>query len=225
MPTSVLETFGDVVNEVLNYGLNDGPQVNRNRIEKWVNEGQKVIARKIEAPEFQALESKALTKGTYQYSLPTGFLRMESIYAPALSVRLRPVDQQSFDRNNPVIEGIPLIYTIRENQLWVFPTPGETSGTGTEEGLKLRYYRAPTTLKAEADIPTVNAEYLHILVDYALWRAFGAEDDSEQAQFHEGVYKRTLDEYATDVQRRHVDRPQTVDGTWGSGVYGQGGWF
>ncbi len=220
-----LQTFGDCVNEVLNYGFADGPQVNKKRIETWINEAQRVISRKVEAPEFQALESRALTQGTYQYSLPEGFLRMESIYAPALSVRLRPVDQQSFDRNNPVIEGIPLIYAVRENQFWVFPTPGQTEGTGKEEGLKLRYLKAPATLLNETDIPTLNSEYLHILVDYALWRAFGAEDDSEQAQFHENIYKRTLDEYATDVQRRDVDRPRQVDGTWGSGVYGQGGWF
>lgn len=224
MATTVLETYGDLVNEVLNYGFQDGPQVNKGRIEKWLNEAQRVIARKIEGPEFQAMESLATVAGTYQYALPAGFLRMESIFAPALSMRMRPVDQQAFDRNNPMVQGTPLIYLIREKQVWFFPIPGTTEGTGSEEGMKLRYYKAPPILKAESDIPALNAEYLHILIDYALWRAFSAEDDSEQAQFHEGIYKRALDEYASDVQNRTNDRPKQVDGTWGSGVSGQAAW-
>lgn len=230
MATSTLETYGDLINEVRNYGFAEGPQVNVNRIEKWINEAQRMVARHVEAPEFQAKETIALTKGTYRYTLPTGFLRMESCYLPAMQVSLRPVDQKTFDRNSPIVEGPPLIYTLRENEIWLYPTPistekGVETPAGEAEGLEMRFYKAPTILKAEADVPTMKTEYLHVLVDYALWRAFGAEDDSEQAQFHENVYKRALDEYASDVQRRDVDRPRMIDGTWGSGTYGQGGWY
>ena len=219
------KNFEGVVNEVLNYGFNDGPQVNRKRIEAWVNEAQNQIALEVEAPEWQRQASMALVKGTYQYELPEGFTRMESVYAPAMQVRLRPVDQHEFDRNSPIVEGPPLLYLVRENSLWLYPTPISTEGTGTEEGLKLRYYRRPEWLEAGSSKPELNPRYWHLLVEYALVRAFAAEDDSEQSQFHETEFKRMLDLYATDVQRRDVDGPRSIAGTWGSGTYGQGGWY
>src|SRR2546430_14955323 len=101
---TVLESYGDVVNEVLNYGFNDGPQVNRGRIERWVNEGQFQIARQVEAPEFQGLQTITLVKGTYKYSLPEDFLRTQDIYYPFLTTRLRLFDLQHFDQVSSEVE-------------------------------------------------------------------------------------------------------------------------
>lgn len=225
-----LETFGNCVEEVMNYGFMDGPQINRKRVENWINEAQQQIAEQVEAPEWQAKEVIAITKGTYRYALPSKFLRMESVYFPALQVRLRPVDQQSFDRNSPIVEGPPLIYTIREEEIWLYPTPISTEKAvelppSSSEGLEMRYYKAPEFMTTEAAIPTLNKRFLFLLVDYALWRAFKGEDDQEMGQAHLNAYKEGLDHYASVQQRRDTDRPRQLDGTWGSGTFGQGGWY
>jgi hypothetical protein len=213
----VLETFGEVVNEVLNFGFNDGPQVNRKRIENWVNEAQFQIAREVESPEFQTTQEITTVKGTFEYALPEDFLRTQSIYFPALTTRLRMWDLQQFDQISTEVEGPPALYTLYQTKLWLFPTPNEAYP------LKHRYIKNAPALKAETDIPLLNKNYLHLLVDYGVTRAFEAEDDLEAAAAHKNRWKEDLDAYATDVQNRFVDRPRVIDGTWYGGTYGSRG--
>jgi hypothetical protein len=208
---SVLESYVDVVNEVLNFGFNDGPQVNRKRIERWVNEAQFQIAREVEGSEFQETQVINMIQGTYRYALPEGFLRTQDIYYPFLSTRLRIFDIQDFDMINNEVQGPPALYTLYQQELWLFPTPN------SNEELRHRYLKRPPQLIAEADIPTLNKDYLHLLVGYAVTRAFEAEDDLEAATAHKTRYKEDLDAYATDVQWRIVDRPRVINGTWAGG--------
>jgi len=211
-----LETFGEVVNEVLQFGFNDGPQVNRKRVENWVNEGQYQIAREVEAPEFQETWVLTVKQGTWKYPLPADFLRIQDIYYPELVARLRPLDIQQFDMSAPArFEGPPEMYTLYQNELWVFPTPNNATDT-----LEVRYIKNAPTLKVESDVPLVNRNYLHLLVTYAVVRAFEAEDDAEMAQSHKARWKEDLDAYATDVQWRVVDRPRVLDGSWTGSGYG-----
>src|SRR5262245_7598961 len=121
------KNFGGLVNEVLNFGFNDGPQVNRRRIEAWINEAQFQIAREVEAPEFPETQELEVTQSVYQYALPERFLRMQDIYYPEEVRRLRMVDLQQFDNSAPIVfEGPPAIYTLYKEELWVFPTPNKT---------------------------------------------------------------------------------------------------
>jgi hypothetical protein len=210
-----MKTFADVKNEVLRYGFQDGPVVNEARIEEWINEAQLQVARNVDATEFQATAEVAMVNGTYKYALPTGFIRMTSIVYPMVCVRLRPVDLQTFDSMasgnvsaNTGIEGPPIAYTIFANELWLFPTPSNP------DKLELRYYKKPARLTG-VEVPTLAEDYLHLLVDYACWRAFRAEDDPEMATSHQQQYEKDLAKYAADVQNLQDDRPKQLQGTWG----------
>lgn len=205
-----LETFLDIVNEVLNFGFNDGPQVNRARVGMWVNDGQRKLAREVEAPEFQETETITPAIGVYKYALPAGFLRVQDIVYELLDMRLRPVDQQQFDVTAPAqVTAPPQIYTLYQNQLWLYPAPSSS------DPLLMRYIKLPPTLVNDTDVPLLNNSYLHLLVDYAVARAYEAEDDVEMAQYWTGKYEKDRDDYASDVQVRIVDRPRLVNGTWG----------
>jgi hypothetical protein len=205
-----METFGDIVGEVLNFGFNDGPQVNRGRVKAWVNEAQRELAREVEAPEFQETQTIPMVPGTYKYTLPANFLRVQDIVYELLSTRLRPVDQQQFDLTAPaLVSGPPQIYTLYQNQLWLYPSPNSA------DSLLMRYMKGPPALVSDSDVPLLNQDYLQLLADYALARAFAAEDDIEAAQFHQGRYEKDRDAYASDVQYRIVDRPRQLSGTWG----------
>lgn len=212
-----LSTFGDVVGEVLQFGFNDGPQVNRKRIENWINQAQFQIAREVEAPEFQETETINLTQGVFKYPLPANFLRTQDIYYPNLLLRLKMCDLQQFDQTGEIF-GPPGMYTLYAKELWLFPTPNETG-----EELEHRYIKNAPVLVNESDVPLLNANYLHLLVDYAVERAYRAEDDLEMASAHRKLYQEDLDAYATDVQQRFADRPHIISGTWAEGS--SGGWY
>ena len=215
-----LEVFSEIVGEVVNFGFGDGPQVNKKRIEQWVNEAQFQIARQVEAPEFQETEVLTLTKGKFKYPQPANFLRMQDIFYSEMWSRLRPVDLQQFDQNNPsLVEGPPSIYTLYGTELWLFPTPYNST-----DKLELRFIRNAPALVNESDVPLLNKNYLHLLVGYAVARAYEAEDDQEMAQAHIARYKADLAAYASDAQDQVVDRPRVLEGTWGGASTIYGGW-
>jgi len=200
--------FGGLINEVLSYGFQDGPQVNRKRIEAWLNEAQFRIARQVEGPEYQTTQIIETVQGTHKYELPENFLRTQDIYFPNLLQRLRMCDLQQFDTTGEV-EGPPGMYTLYSNELWLFPTPNETG-----EELEHRYIHNPAWLLNEEDIPQLNPNYWDLLIEYAVMRAFRAEDDYEAANSFKADYKEDLDHYASDVQDRFVDRPRIISGMW-----------
>lgn len=205
-----MKTFDDIVKEVLRYGFDDGPQVNKARIEAWVNEGQVQVARHVSAPEFQANAEQTLTVGTYKYTEPSGLLMYLSILYPAAESRLVPVDLQTFDTYSAEeLQSIPLVYTVFGTELWLWPTPSAA------DKLQIRYIKKPPELKEAADVPVLPKDYLHLLVDYALMRAYRAEDDLEAAAQHQAQYEKDLKQYELNVLRIQDDRPMQLQGTWG----------
>ena len=211
-----METFEEIVNEVLNYGFNDGPQVNRKRVEQWVNEGERLIAREVEAAEFQEVAQLQVEQGVFTYVLPENFLRMQAIYYPELVARLKPIDIQWYNQTAPAkFEGPPEMYTIYKGELKVFPTPNNSTDI-----LELEYIKKGPLLRNPTDTPLLDRDYLHLLVDYAVERAFKAEDDIESATAWRTRWKEDLDAYATDKQWQVVDRPRVLDGSWTGSGYG-----
>jgi hypothetical protein len=151
-----------------------------------------------------------MVPGTFKYNLPAGFLRVQDVVYELLMTRLRPVDQQQFDLTAPAqVAGPPTIYTLYQSQLWLYPAPNSA------DQLLMRYIMRPPTLVNDTDVPLLNNHYLHLLVDYALVRAFEAEDDYEAAQYFQGRYEKDRDAYASDVQDRIIDRPRQITGSWG----------
>jgi hypothetical protein len=208
-PNPNYQNFLGLVDEVLRFGFNDGPQVNRNRIKAWINEALFQIAREVQGPEWQATEDLEMESGVYKYPLPEDFLRMQDIFYPEMRMRLRLLDLQQFDLHSPtVISGPPSMYTLYASELWLFPNPN------TNDTLELRYIRNPPQLTEDTDVPLLAPNYWHLLVDYAVSKAFRAEDDLEAAQAHMQLYKGDLAAFATDVQNQTVDRPRVLDGTW-----------
>lgn len=165
---------------------------------------------------FRGTEEKAMVSGEYKAALPSNFLRMASILYPLVAVRLKPVDLQTFDSmmsakeasQGTGIEGPPVAYTIFNKELWLFPTPQNP------DKLELRYYKKPARLTG-TEVPVLEEDYLHLLVDYALWRAYRAEDDPEMANAHEQQWEKDLSKYRADVQNLQDDRPKQLQGTWG----------
>lgn len=205
-----LVTFLDLQNRCLSYGFNDGPQVNRELIKDLLNEAQHAIARQVEAPEFQTNATVQLVVNQYSYALPADFARVQDIVYPLMSWTLDPVDIKDFDMTDvSTTLGPPQRYALDQSNLFLFPNPQAA------DTLTMRYIAVPPTMVADTDVPVLNANYLNLLVRAVLIELFAAEDDYEASQFWETLYEKRLDQYATDVQWRDVDRPRVLDGTWG----------
>src|SRR5581483_8476439 len=157
---------------------------------QWINEAEFQIAREVEGPEFQQNYTLTLVVGTYVYPLPTNFVRMQDIAYPLMNTRLRPVDIQDFDMSSvSYVTGPPAIYTFDQGNLLLFPNP-----TSADQ-LTLRYIKVPSPMVNDSDTPTLAVNYLHLLVDYAVTRAFEAEDDYEAAQYFNARYVSDLAKY------------------------------
>ena len=189
-----MKTFIEVQNEVLQFGFNDGPQVNRARVKDWINEAQQRIARQVEGPEFQTNVNVALVNGQAVYPLPTDFARIQDLSYPLYGYRLQSVDIQDYDLMVSTAQQLsnPTRYTLDQFNLMLWPT-----------------------LVADTDVPVLNQNYLDLLVSYSCRKAFEGEDDYEAAQYFMTQFKSDLQSYASDVQWRNIDRPRVLDGTWG----------
>lgn len=202
-----METLSQIASEVLRFGFNDSPQINEARIISWINEAQRQIARHVGAPEFQEKAEQVLTVGTFEYAEPSECLHILDIAYPAGERRIKPVDLQTFDTYSvSELQGSPLIYTAFKGKIWLWPTPSAA------DTLKIRYIKNPPVLSAAGDIPVLDKDYLHLLVEYALFRAYRGEDDPEAAQIHETQYEKDLQKYAVD--QPIDDRPRQLQGTW-----------
>lgn len=204
-------TFLDIQNEVLRFGFNDGPQVNRARVKDWINEAQQRVARQVEGPEFQTNVNVALVNGQAVYPLPADFARIQDLSYPLYGYRLQSVDIQDYDLMVSTAQQLsnPTRYTLDQFNLMLWPTPAAT------DPLLMRYINVPPTLVADTDVPVLNQNYLDLLVSYSCRKAFEGEDDYEAAQYFMTQFKSDLQSYASDVQWRNIDRPRVLDGTWG----------
>jgi hypothetical protein len=206
-----MQTFIDIVNEVLQFGFNDGPQVNRGRVKDWINEAQRRIARQVEAPEFQTNYLMTCVQGQQSYPLPADFSRIQDLVNPLYGYRLQGLDIQDFDLINytAAVQTTPTRYCLNQFNVLLWPVPAYP------DVLTMRYIAFPPPLVNDMDVPVLNNNYWDLLVTYGLLRAFASEDDYEASQFFTTQWKADLDAYATDVQNRSVDRPRVLDGTWG----------
>lgn len=207
-----LKTFEDCVNEVLRYGFNDGPQVNKERIERWINEAQTKVARHSFAPVFQKKTEITMVAGKFEYTLPSGVIRIQTIVYPEGAIRLKPVDLQTFEsykKGSAEIEGPPSIYHIRGvNELYIFPNPTSAAP------LIVFYIEKPPELVNPTDVPVLEGESLNMLVDYALFRAYRAEDDLEAANVHHQQFEEDLASYKKSHLHLQDDTPKQLRGTW-----------
>jgi hypothetical protein len=95
-----------------------------------------------------------------------------------------------------------------EVALW--PTPDRAYS------LKISFEVRPTEMSADADVPSLPDEFTTILVDYALFRAYRAEDDRERATAFYQDYQSGIRELRSLRKQELPDTPKQVPGTWGS---------
>jgi hypothetical protein len=86
--------------------------------------------------------------------------------------------------------------------LW--PTPDDSYD------LTIRYYGNITPLSADADVSAINPDWHDVMVSFALYEAYKAEDDAQMSQYHYANFQRDLQLLGSDRMAETMDKPQPV---------------
>ncbi len=130
-------------------------------------------------------ETLALTADTPSYNLPSGFIREDVDYNPVLVISEEgtelPIDPLPYDEAfrlyEQAAEGAPEVYSIRKDQVWLFPTPDEAFT------LQWSYFKADTLLQSNVENQwLIHAPYV-LIADAGLRVATDLRDQEATAIF------------------------------------------
>jgi hypothetical protein len=203
-------TFKTLQDEVLAHGFDSSY---RSRIKAWINEGRAVAERRVRLRTLETTLTRTTTAGATTVPLPADFMYMRGITVTSTGEELSPVSIQWMDSlvtgNASPSTGRPAYYCLDVGSVRLWPVPDAAYS------LLLRYDTEPTDMANDTDDPAFPADYQHILISYAIARAFRAEDDQERAASFMADYERGLAEMASSY-RRETSGPKQVPGMWGS---------
>jgi hypothetical protein len=199
-------TYLQLQEEVLTHQFSE--QKYKPLVSRWLNQAQRqaVISSEIRLME----EAKTITTsaGVTAYALPTDYQRLIDLFYVSAHELLVPMDIRDFDAL-PTSEGRPYGYTVRDANLFLYPTPSEAYE------FTLRYWRLPADMVADSDTPEIPVQYHQLLISYAMWKAFLREDDGQMATTWKAEWEAGLLKMRGEVQGDTFDGPRQVGGTWG----------
>lgn len=200
-----MATFLQLQDEVLNHGFNANTY--RARVKDYLNIAQARIARTAEIRDLVTKASVVTVSGTQAYTLPTDFVRLQSLVDDPNNVQLSIASPKQFDKY-PTVNGAPYLYALSEQGLLLYPTPDAVYT------LTLRYWKDPVDLSADGDISALPIDYHDLMVSFALSRTYRSEDDIVMSQFFYSEFERDLAKLRADRMYEAQDGPRVVPGTW-----------
>lgn len=192
--------------EVLNHGF-DPVQFGSARVNQYLNDGYRLICRRVDYYVEEATSDFTTTVGTSAYPWPTNLARLRSLRLPDFSQELEAVSLRDIDRSTNT-SGQPSYYALDGGNVHVYPSPDGVYN------LELRYWAMPTELVNDADTPNLPDDWHHLLWVYACAIAFEAEDDSGTSQYFMQRFATELAEFAADAKFPSTDYPTQVQGMW-----------
>lgn len=112
------------------------------------------------------------------------------------------IDDMYPDEDDPTAhpKGQPLYWYYYANTIRLFPAP-DVAYT-----LTLRYYKRPTLLTADAQVPEVPSEFEELLVSGASYRVLQVKDQYDQAGIHQNKYDEILQKLVVRYSQHQVGR-------------------
>ena len=200
------ENYVDLQDEVLDHQLSDTKY--RPLVKRWLNEAQRYIYLQTDLRTGQGSATYATSAGSASPgAIPTDYLRKRHIHNDTQGTMLTPISQREYDAA-PDQTGSPTRYLINGSTLYVYPTP-DAAYT-----LTFRYYKLPDDMVADGDFPSLPQPYRHLLVRYALYRAFQRENDYESANYFQLDFEQGLMKLRGEGQYEGQDGPIQTEGTY-----------
>ena len=130
-----------------------------------------------------------ITTSGYEMLVPyKDYREIDSVYPDPTDTSTNPA--------NP-----PMYWYFYEDTINVYPVP-DKAYTAT-----LKYYKRPTALSADADIPQLPAEFEELLVLGAAYRVLQVKDNYDQAGVLQNKYDEILDKLVMRYSQRQTGQP------------------
>lgn len=183
-------------------------------ITNYLNDTQNDVFNEYRLPFMETTQDYTLATGTADITngsaLPANFVlpidliltsngREKTI--PIKDVRQMDMDHPDYENNTSQPSGEPQAAYKYGQTIRVYPEPDQAYT------VTLRYYKKPTLLSADADIPSLPSEFEELLVIGASYRVLQVKDNYDQAGVLENKYKEMLDKLVMKYARNQTGQP------------------
>ncbi len=186
-------------------------------IKGYINDAQNDAFNEYRLPFTQEIQTYNLVAGqsdiTNGLGLPTNYVQAVdlTLSSGGTQMMLPYMDVTSIDSFYPNPEdsvlhppGIPIYWYWYEQTIKVFPTP--VAGLT----VSLRYYKRPTELSADADVPELPSEFEELLVVGAAYRVLQVKDNYDQAAILQNKYDEILQKLVVKYSVPQVGEPMRM---------------
>lgn len=186
-------------------------------IKNYINDTQNDVFNEYRLPFMEATQGYTLTAGVSDITDGTG---LPANYVQALDLLLtsdgqeKPLvyqDVRYIDGNYPDADdtgthpaGIPELWYNYADTIRVYTTPDDAYT------VTLRYYKKPTELTSDADVPEVPSEFGELLVAGAAYRVLQVKDNYDQAGILQNKYDELLQKLVNKYSYKQVGTMPTM---------------
>lgn len=203
--------LSDIRSEILQHGF-DPVYFSTSRINTYINDGLRLICRRVDYYVNENVYAFSTTNGTASYVIPYEdhggqLAKVRSLFDTVRNLELTAVFQRDIDRSIATT-GAPTYYAMNGLNLSIYPTPDGVYS------LNLRYWQVPPLLVNDTDVPSMPSDWHHLLWEYGCWMCYEAEDDAAQGPLFKARFEEGLAEFAEDVKYPNSDMPNQARGMW-----------
>lgn len=183
-------------------------------IKQYLNDTQNDVFNEYRLPFMQTSQTYTVTIGasdiTNGSGLPTNYAQaVDLMNTYASSEQLIPykkfteLDFLYPDEDDTTVHsaGAPLYWYFYAETIRIFPVPAKAYT------LLLRYYKTPTLLSADGDIPSLPSQFQELLVVGAAYRVLQVKDNYDQAAILENKYDEILSKLVMQSSQPQVGHP------------------
>lgn len=174
-------------------------------IKEYINDSQNDVYNEYRLRFMEDSEDYTLAVGvsdlTNGAGLPTNYVQALDIINTTAGKQSTLIYTDIRNINDLTATGEPTHWYIFDDVINVYPTPT------TADTLKLRYYKKPVELSADADVPEIPSEFQELLVVGAAYRCLQVKDNYDQAGILQNKYDEILDKLVYKYSQSQVGQP------------------
>lgn len=214
-----MSTHGELVDEVLDFLREDS--VSAAKVTKLLNEGISFVADKVLLPDLESSGSFLTVPGSYYANIPVEWNFGRNIYSArseSCRIRVLPSLAHLLEKHGTNLDSLitgPVKYLATVGERVVY-----TCSPLWQETIYCKFYKKPTLLVSENDVPTCIPDHLQkrLLVNYALMNAYDLKEDGLEGLkvntgHHKNLFIEALDSFdvsvKTGISEPELDRTTT----------------
>jgi hypothetical protein len=183
-------------------------------ITNYINDAQNDVFNEYRLPFMETTQTYTLTADvsdiTNGSGLPANYVQAIDLILTTTGrekvlpwIDIRELERMYPDPTDTTVHpsNVPIYWYYYADTIRVFPSPNEAY-TAT-----LRYYKKPTVLENDADVPEVPSQFEELLVSGASYRVLQVKDNYDQASIHENKYMELLQKLVVRYSQPQVGTP------------------